>query len=282
MSLDERAQQQVIELAARVAREAVANAIRGDGGLRLPFATTRPGTLTGTSVPGGTAMVLVDGDDEPIPCTNITGRYIAGNGAVRVVVLFAPPQAAYIVGSMVDESTWGTTILQGHEVTAPVNNLTVPISDYDFDHLLVQITSRNTSATDGFARLRINGHSGGTDYRRSYMASIAGGVSGGDADETNIELAYSPGTATIATHWGVGTVELHSYWSNVRRTHFLGRWYGRSGGTRVLVEYGGTTNFTNQEPVSSLLFYTDQGNFAVGTRITVAGIGRRGLRNGVV
>jgi hypothetical protein len=71
---------------------------------RTPTPTLRPGTAQEASA--DLAMVILDGDTLPVPCTPLTPQPAPGD---RVMVMLVPPSGAHVIGFLGDSrDSWGT------------------------------------------------------------------------------------------------------------------------------------------------------------------------------
>lgn len=67
-----------------------------------PGIALRPGTVSVDSFDVSEMLVLVDGDSEPVTVLSLVGGLMADT---RVMVLFFPPQGAYVIG-VIEQAPW--------------------------------------------------------------------------------------------------------------------------------------------------------------------------------
>ena len=110
MTLDSEEFQQVTEIAARVAAEAIRNLTRGTGGANMPIPMTRLGTVGGTANAGAETLVKADGDSTPVPAVNATGTTVEAGD--RVLVEWVPPSGVFVTNLLArsERGNWTPSI----------------------------------------------------------------------------------------------------------------------------------------------------------------------------
>lgn len=159
-----------------------------------PTPSTRSATVDSIGAQGtGIVNVVIDGEDDPVPATNASGASF-GSGQ-RVQVIFFPPHAAVIVGSVGDGAGWATGDLCASFAATKSGFL---IADFS-------AVSRNTYAALFGVIGTAAGPGDGTttfnlpDYRgRGFMGSGTGTAPGATAHALGTTAGEEKHTLTIA------------------------------------------------------------------------------------